>query len=82
MSVINFKLNPPLLEQKNTDKEQFEVSGVGFGKFQKMLDGYPAETIKDSIPDFHNTVDRFAKFENAINKNSFDRLQEVEAKKW
>ena len=64
-------------------KEQFEVSGIGFGKFQKMLDGYPAETIKDSIPNFHNTVDRFAKFENAITKNSFDRLQEVEAEvKW
>lgn len=59
-------------------KEQFEVSGIGFGRFQKMLDGYPADTIKDSIPNFHNTVDRFNKFENAIKKDTFGRLQEVE----
>ncbi len=57
--------------------EQFEVSGIGFGKFQKLLNGYPAETIKDSIPNFHNTIDRFSKFEKAIREDKIDRLKGV-----
>ena len=56
---------------------QFEVSGVGFGKFQKLLNGYPAETIKDSIPNFHNTVNRFEKFAKAVEEDVEDRLAGV-----
>ena len=58
-------------------KEQFEVSAIGFGKFQSMLDGYPAETIQDSIPNFHNTVKRFENFEIAVQEDPENRLCDV-----
>ena len=58
--------------------EQFRVSGIGFGKFQKLLNGYPAETIKDSIPNFHNTIDRFNKLKKAVKEDSENRLTSVQ----
>lgn len=74
--LYNFVYGGISIESSPTKKE-FEISGIGFGRFQKMLDGYPAETIKDSIPNFHNTVDRFKKFEDAIREDSENRLCEV-----
>ncbi len=57
--------------------EQFMASAKGYGRFQKLLDGYPADTIKDSIPNFHNTVMRFQNFENAIREDLSGRLCQV-----
>lgn len=34
----------------------------GFGRFQKMLAGFPADRLSESIPDFHNTRARFGVF--------------------
>lgn len=39
--------------------EIFEKSGIAFGRFQKYLSDFPAETLKETIPDFHNTIWRF-----------------------
>lgn len=39
--------------------EVFEKSGIAFGRFQKYLSDFPAETLKETIPDFHNTIWRF-----------------------
>ena len=41
--------------------ELFEASARAFGKFQHMLDGYPAETLYETIPRFHDTKDRLEK---------------------
>lgn len=43
--------------------ELFEASARAFGRFQYMLQGYPAETLRETIVNFHNTEDRFAKLE-------------------
>ncbi|MCC8016290.1 MAG: aminoglycoside phosphotransferase family protein, partial [Clostridiales bacterium] len=39
--------------------EIFKTSGVAFGKFQKMLSDFPANTLFEIIPDFHNTQKRY-----------------------
>lgn len=39
--------------------ELFGKSGAAFGKFQKMLAGFPADTLIETIPNFHNTEWRF-----------------------
>lgn len=39
--------------------ETFEKSGLAFGRFQKYLSDFPATTLKETIPDFHNTIWRF-----------------------
>ncbi|MBQ8178060.1 MAG: aminoglycoside phosphotransferase family protein [Clostridia bacterium] len=74
--MYNFVYGGISIESSPT-KEQFEVSAIGFGRFQKMLDGYPAETIQDSIPNFHNTVSRFENFEKAVQEDPEDRLCQV-----
>lgn len=53
---------------------EMRVSGQGFGRFQQLLDGYPAATLFDTIPDFHNTVSRFARFREAIAADTAGRL--------
>jgi len=39
--------------------DMFGESGVAFGKFQKLLADFPAETLFETIPDFHNTLKRY-----------------------
>ena len=44
------------------DEEDFYQSAVAFGHFQRLLADYPAETLHETIVNFHNTVDRLDKF--------------------
>ena len=39
--------------------ELFKASGKAFGRFQKLLSDFPAETLAETIPDFHNTQKRY-----------------------
>ena len=55
----------------------FEASARAFGRFQFMLQGYPAETLHESIVNFHNTEDRFAKFEAALAADKMDRAKDI-----
>ena len=45
---------------------QFEASAEAFGKFQALLKDYPADTLYETIAKFHDTEDRYAKFEAAL----------------
>ena len=46
--------------------ELFEASARSFGHFQSMLKDYPAETLHETIVNFHNTEDRLRKFQAAL----------------
>ena len=59
--------------------ELFEASARAFGRFQWLLADYPAETLHEPIANFHNTEDRFAKFEAALAADKMGRAKEVEA---
>lgn len=54
--------------------ELFAASGRAFGRFQRLLDGYPADTLYETIPHFHDTEDRLAKLKDAV---AADRLGRV-----
>jgi len=58
--------------------ELFEASAKAFGKFQKMLCDYPAETLFEAIPHFHDTEDRLAKLKDAIAEDIKGRVAEVQ----
>lgn len=63
--------------------EVFGQSGVAFGKFQKLLADFPAETLSETIPDFHNTKKRYdTEFLPAVENNISGRkdscLDEIE----
>ena len=58
--------------------ELFEASARAFGRFQKMLQGYPAQTLHETIVNFHNTEDRYAKFLKALEADVVGRAKEVQ----
>ena len=57
--------------------EQFYDSAVAFGNFQHLLADYPAETLYETIPNFHNTPDRFKKFMAAVESDICGRASLV-----
>lgn len=46
--------------------EDFYQSAVAFGAFQQMLAQFPAETLGEPIPNFHNTIDRYRIFHEKL----------------
>ena len=58
--------------------EIFYESGVAFGHFQKLLADYPADTLHETIRDFHNTKVRFEAFKKAVEENVCGRKEQVE----
>ena len=53
-------------------------AGHAFGKFQSMLDDFPAEKLYETIADFHNTPVRVNQLKDAMDKNLSGRLESVE----
>ena len=62
--VYLFIENATCFEQVECD-EDFYQSALAFGNFQRLLSDYPAETLHETIPNFHNTVKRLADFKKA-----------------
>ena len=52
-------------------------TGLAFGEFQELLSDYPAGILFDTIPNFHNTINRFENFEAAIDNNYAGRVPQV-----
>lgn len=61
--------NPAMLEE----------AGRAFGRFQQLLSDYPAETLHEIIPDFHNTPVRYAQLQEAAKNDAAGRLGQVQA---
>ena len=59
--------------------DMLKKSGAAFGNFQSMLADYPAETLHETIPHFHDTPDRYRQLEDAIRDNKSGRLGDVAA---
>lgn len=53
--------------------EQASLAAAAFADFQKMLVDLPGARLHETIPHFHNTVSRFADFEQALRRNSAGR---------
>ena len=62
-----------------TSPEQIYESTLAFGKFQKALKDFPADTLSETIPDFHNTKKRFRALLDAAEKNVLSRLDSGKA---
>ena len=57
--------------------EDFYRSGLAFGRFQELLADYPASTLYEVIPAFHDTGKRYRDFEKAVEEDLFHRVKEV-----
>ncbi len=56
---------------------QFEQSARAFGRFQRQLSGYPADTLHETIPRFHDTENRLNNFKKALAADALGRAKEV-----
>ena len=59
--------------------DDLHESGLAFGSFLHALRGLPAERLRVTIPDFHNTPLRFAALKQAAEKDVCGRRKEAEA---
>ncbi len=57
--------------------ELFAASGRAFGRFQYMLRDYPARTLHETIPHFHDTEIRFEQFLAALEADKLNRAEGV-----
>ena len=64
--------------QRPETKEDFYECARAFGHFQYALNDFPAETLEETIVNFHNTPDRFRQFREAIAADPLGRMREVE----
>ena len=60
------------------DDNDFYQSAVAFGHFQRLLADYPAETLLETIKDFHTTPDRLEKFKKAVAEDICGRAASVQ----
>lgn len=54
--------------------EDVYQSALAFGQFQEQLADFPAETLSETIPNFHNTVDRYRLLKESIAADKAGRL--------
>jgi len=71
--VGGFCLDAPEYEQ------DFYQSALAFGRFQQLLADFPADTLYETIPEFHNTIDRFRQLKESIDADNVGRLAGVKA---
>ena len=57
--------------------EDFYQSAIAFGTFQQQLSDFPAETLHETIKNFHNTPDRYRLFREALEKDVMGRAAGV-----
>ncbi len=57
--------------------EMFYRVAKAFGNFQNLLKNFPADKLHETIPNFHNTVDRYRQFKEAIEADRVGRRSEV-----
>jgi hypothetical protein len=70
-------VNECVCYDKVENSYQFYQSGVAFGNFQNMLSDYPAETLYETIANFHNTPDRYNQLMAAVQNDAVGRLSKV-----
>ena len=63
--------------QRPETKEDFYQSALAFGNFQNQLADFPAETLHETIKNFHDTVDRYRIFHEAVIKDPCNRSGSV-----
>ena len=75
--VFRFVEDSICLQQPESDADFYE-SAVGFGTFQQLLSDFPAEKLHETIPNFHNTPDRYRAFHETLTRDPMHRAAQVQ----
>ena len=65
--------------QAPRNTQDFYESAIAFGDFQTKLADFPVEKLVETIPNFHNTVDRYRIFKETLAKDPCGRAKDVQA---
>ena len=76
--VYDFTEGSICLQTPESD-EDFYQSAIGFGTFQQMLTDFPADKLHETIPNFHNTPDRYRIFLETLKRDPMGRAKNVQA---
>lgn len=57
--------------------EQAYQGALAFGTFMRLLADFPADSLVETLPQFHNIILRLETLENAIREDVRDRVREV-----
>lgn len=68
--------NTKSIEDSKTPEDLYRA-GAAFGHFQKLLADFPAETLYETIKDFHNTPKRVEALKEAIRADLAGRVDSV-----
>ena len=55
--------------------EELYMTGRAFGNFQYMLSDYPADTLYDTLPGFHDTRARYESFKETVKADPVGRVE-------
>ena len=75
--VYDFVEGTICLQLSETD-EDFYQSAVGFGTFQQLLTDFPAAKLHETIPNFHNTPDRYRALLETLERDPMHRAAQVQ----
>ncbi|MBI9100096.1 MAG: aminoglycoside phosphotransferase family protein [Spirochaetaceae bacterium] len=54
------------------NENQAYMAAKAFGRYQSLLSNLPGKRLYETIPDFHNTPERYRQFQKALGKDSFN----------
>lgn len=63
--------------ERPENPDDFYQCAYAFGKFQRYLTDFPADTLYETIPDFHNTPKRYENFLKALEQDKCGRAASV-----
>ena len=56
----------------------FYQAAIAFGTFQQQLSDFPAETLHETIPLFHNTPNRYTQLREVLERDPLGRAKDVQ----
>lgn len=75
--VYEFVTDSLCLDKPETERD-LQQSGLAFGAFQNQLAGFPAETLTEVLPGFHDTPKRYAQLHAATQNDAAGRAHEAQ----
>ncbi len=75
--MFSYITNSVCLQKARNEQDLFECAAA-FGNFQFLLKDFPAHTLTETIPQFHDTVKRYHDFEKALQEDKMGRAASIQ----
>ena len=76
--IFPFIKNSHTVDVVSSPSQAYEAAKQ-FGRFTRLLSGFPVDKLKITLPDFHNLPLRYSQFETAIKEGNKERIKQSAA---